>query len=380
MAAETYAKGLEGIIAADSSICKIDGVNGNLYYRGYSIFDLAAECSFEEVTYLLLYDELPAPTQLAGFSKKMRGSRTLAEPIIQMVRFFPTAAHPMELLQSVISYLSGYVTHHIEHSATCNCRNTLHQVAQLASVVAAHGRFRDGKEYVPPDPDLSHGANFLYMLRGSMPDPLESEIMDKCLLLHAEHGFNASTFTARVVASTLSTCYSSISSAIGSLYGSLHGGANERVMSMVQEIGGIDNVKTWVDKALSEKRKIMGMGHRVYKVKDPRAVIMERYLEQLSEFKNDYTYFEILKELEKTAGERLSGSGKTVYPNVDYFSGAVYLLLGIPPILFTPIFALARVAGWLAHILEQRSDNRIYRPRCQYIGPDALEFVPQEKR
>ena len=380
MNTQSYAKGLEGVIAAESTICKIDGAAGNLYYRGYSIYELTENCTFEEVTYLLLYGRLPTPSQLDQFSQKMRESRNLETPVLNMIREFPSHAHPMELLQSVVSYLSGYVKHRVVHSASCNCRTTLHQVAQMASVIAACFRFRDGKDYVPPRQDISHGANFLFMLRGSIPDPLEGEIMDKCLLLHAEHGFNASTFTARVVASTLSTCYSSISSAIGSLYGSLHGGANERVVSMIEAIGDKKKVAEWIEKAMDQKQKVMGMGHRVYKVKDPRAHIMEDFLIKLSEFKKDFTYYEILKEIEHTVQMRVQGSGKSIYPNVDFFSGAVYLMLGIPSIFFTPIFAVSRVSGWLAHILEQRADNRIYRPKCLYVGPDREEFIPLNKR
>jgi len=380
MNTESFAKGLEGVIAAESSICKIDGNLGNLYYRGYSITDLTEHCTFEEVTYLLLYDKLPTQGELEPFSKRMRSSRNLETPVLNMIRAFPPHAHPMELLQSVVSYLSGYVKHRVAHSASCNCRTTLHQVAQLASVIAACARFRDGNEYVTPREDISHGANFLYMLRGSLPDPLEGEIMDKCLLLHAEHGFNASTFTARVVASTLSTCYSSISSAIGSLYGSLHGGANERVVAMIEAIGDKESVPEWIENTMEQKKKVMGMGHRVYKVKDPRAHIMEEFLIKLSEHKKDFHFYDILKEIEHTMQGKLEGSGKTIYPNVDFFSGAVYLMLGIPSILFTPIFAMARVSGWLAHILEQRSDNRIYRPKSLYAGPAPQEFVPLPDR
>jgi citrate synthase len=286
----------------------------------------------------------------------------------------------MELLQSVIAYLSSTVEHRIKHSAACNCRQTLHQVAQLTSVVATYARFREGKEYIPASMELSHGANFLYMLRGTKPESLEGDIMDRCLTLHAEHGFNASTFTARVVASTLSTCYCSIASAIGALYGSLHGGANERVVDMIQAIGDIGNVEERIDKALDQKQKIMGMGHRVYKVKDPRAAIMEQFLVQLSEHKQDSKYYDILKAIEKKVSAIMESSGKSIYPNVDFFSGAVYLLLGIPPILFTPIFAMARVPGWLAHILEQRSDNRLYRPKSLYKGPEPRVFIPADKR
>ncbi|WP_455383198.1 citrate/2-methylcitrate synthase, partial [Salinispira pacifica] len=230
MANTEYAKGLEGVIAAESRICKIDGENGRLYYLGYSINDLVESCTFEEVTYLLLYGELPSAEQLEAFSKRMRNGRLLADPVKKMIQDFPRDSHPMELLQSVISYLSGYVKHKIEHDAFCNCRDTLHQVAQLPTVIAAYYRVQNGQEPVEPRMDLSHGANFLYMLHGEEPDALEGEIMDKAFILHAEHSFNASTFSARVVAATLSTCYCSISAAIGAPYGSLHGGANERVM------------------------------------------------------------------------------------------------------------------------------------------------------
>jgi citrate synthase len=380
MAEAAYAKGLEGVVAAESEICRIDGEQGKLYYLGYSIEDLARFSDFEETTYLLLYGHLPNREEKERFSKRMRASRDLAPEILDMVRNFPKDAHPMELLQSVISYLSGYVQHKIQHSATCNCRETLHQVVQLASVVAAWQRFHTGKEYVPPRQDLSHGANFLYMMRGEEPDEFEGRVMDTCLVLHAEHGFNASTFTARVVASTLSTCYSSISAAIGSLYGSLHGGANERAMAMVEAIGSKEKAARWVNDALDTKQKVMGMGHRVYKAKDPRSIIMEEFLVELSKKKNNSRSYDILKEVEKTFRERMEEKGKPIYPNVDFFSGAVYDLLGIPKILFTPIFAVSRVAGWLAHILEQRHDNRLYRPKSLYVGSEAREWVPLEKR
>lgn len=375
-----YSKGLEGVVADESRICKIDGANGKLYYRGYSIEDLAAYSNYEEVCYLLLYEKLPTTDELKDFSQRMRESRPLVQPVLDMIRTFPDSAHPMELLQSSVSYLSGYVKHRIEHSATCNCRNTLYQVSQLAGVVATYGRYRERKEYLPPRMDLSHGANFLYMLHGSEPDPVEGEIMDKCLLLHAEHDFNASTFAARVVASTLSTCYCSISSAVGALYGSLHGGANQRVVEMAEEIGDKNNVAPWMEKAFAQKRKVMGMGHREYKAKDPRANIIQQYLVQLSEKKQDFRYYEILQEVEKVFRGKMETAGKPIYPNVDFYSGAVYRLLGIPAILFTPIFAMGRVAGWLAHILEQRSDNRIYRPESLWTGPEPRAYVPIEKR
>ncbi len=375
-----YSKGLEGVIAAESRICKVDGENGQLYYEGYSIEDLVEHCSFEEVTYLLLYGELPNEREYTWFQKQMRASRDISEPIRHMIREFPDDAHPMELLQSVVAYLSGSVEHKIQHSAHCNCRDTLHQVVQLATVVATYERFKTGRSYIEPSKTLSHGASFLYMLTGEEPDELEGGIMDDCLVLHAEHGFNASTFTARVVASTISTCYSAISAAIGALFGSLHGGANEKVMQMVDEIGDPAKAPAWVNRALDEKRKVMGMGHRVYKAPDPRATVMESYLRKLSEKNNDFRYYEILKAVEGTFRERMEEKGKPIYPNVDFFSGAVYRLLGIPIRLYTPIFAMARASGWLAHILEQRADNRIYRPKALYVGERDKSILPMNER
>lgn len=376
----TYAKGLEGVIAAESEICRVDGPNGKLYYRGYSIEDLAQHASFEEAAYLLLYEKLPTAGELEEFTQRMRSQRGISPAVRAMIRDFPASGSAMELLQSCISYLSGSVEHVIRHSANCNCRNTLHQVSQIATVLATYQRFRQGQPYVEPRTDLSHGANFLYMLRGEEPDPYEGWVMDTSLLLHAEHGFCASTFTARVVASTYSTCYCSISAAIGALYGFLHGGANERVLTMLEEIGSKEDVAAWLDDALAKKQKVMGMGHRVYRAKDPRAVITEEHLRGLCERKDDFRLYEMLKELEKQFRQRMEEKGKPLYPNVDFFSGALYSQLGIPKELFTPIFAVARTVGWLAHVLEQRKDNRLYRPKCLYAGPQPVEYLPISQR
>ncbi|HKK47512.1 MAG TPA: citrate/2-methylcitrate synthase [Alkalispirochaeta sp.] len=378
---QQYPKGLDGVIAAESRICKIDGDRGALYYLGYPIDQLVAQSDFEEVTYLLLNGDLPTVDQLQDFRRRMREGRHLRPEVLDMIRNFPADSHAMELLQSVISYLSGYVDHKIHHGPHCNCRDTLHQVAQMSSVIAALHRFRSGLDYIPPRDDLSHGANFLYMLHGAEPDGDEGEIMDQCLVLHAEHSFNASTFTARVVASTQSTCYSSISAAIGALYGSLHGGANERVIQMVERIGTPDKAEQFVKDKLGRKEKIMGMGHRVYRAKDPRAIVMESFLEQLSEKHADWTYHKILKTVESTFRNIMEEKGKPIYPNVDFFSGAVYRLLGIPANLFTPIFAAARASGWLAHILEQREhEQRIFRPKALYVGDMDKAITPLQQR
>ncbi|MEN6337481.1 MAG: citrate/2-methylcitrate synthase, partial [Phycisphaerales bacterium] len=374
----TYSKGLEGVIAAESTICQIDGANGRLYYRGYSIDDLARCSTFEETAYLLLYEELPSREELEDFSHRMRSSRELRQPVRDMIEHFPPAGSPMELLQSVIAYLSSTVEHVIRHSATCNCRQTLHQVAQMLPVLGAYQRFKEGKSFLESRDDLSDGANFLYLLRGEDPSPEEGRILDTCLVLHAEHGFNASTFTARVVASTYSTCYCSVSAAIGALAGFLHGGANERVMDALDEIGSPQNIGPWLDQTLGAHEKVMGMGHRVYKTTDPRAVVMEQLLQELSDEKNDHRLYDFLKKIEDEFRVRMEG--KPLYPNVDFYSGAVYTLLGIPRYLFTPIFAAARSPGWLAHILEQRKDNKLYRPKALYVGPEPRRYVPIEER
>ncbi len=375
-----YAKGLEGVVAGESSICRIDGEGGRLFYRGYSIEELSSESSFEEVVYLLLYGKLPTRYVFDEFSQRMRSARALHPKVVQMIRNFPEGGKPMELLQSVMAYLSGYVEHRIEHSSECNCRQTLHQVSQLATVAATYYRLKNGQDYLEPRMDLSHGANFLYMLRGREPDPDEGRIMDACLVLHAEHGFNASTFTARVVASTLSTCYCSIAAAIGALYGSLHGGANEKVFDMLERIGSVDKVEAWVGKAFEEAQKIMGMGHRIYRTKDPRSKVMEDFLKALSAKTGRHEHLDMLKKIEQLATPKFESKDKKIYPNVDYYSGSVYHLLDIPKYLFAPIFAVARIAGWLAHILEQREGNRIFRPDSVYTGPGERPYERMEAR
>jgi citrate synthase len=374
-----FSKGLEGVIATESEICQIDGINGKLYYRGYSVEDLAEHSSFEECTYLLLYGSVPTASELDDFTRRMRRCRDLTPAVQNMIRDFPASGSPMELLQSVVSYLSSSVKHKIQHSTTCNCRDTLHQIAQMTSVLATYQRFREGNDYIPPRADLSHGANFLYQLTGEEPTPNEGRILDICFILHAEHGLNASTFTARVVASTYSTCYCSVSAAIGSLAGPLHGGANERAMDMVDEIGSLEQVEPWLDKTLAAKRKVMGMGHRVYRAKDPRAIVMEAMLSDLCKKRGDRKIYDMLKSIEKGFRARMEEKGKPIYPNVDFFSGAVYTLLGIPRPLFTPLFAAARSPGWLAHILEQRQDNRLYRPKAFYVGPRPKAFARSEE-
>ena len=364
-----FARGLEGVIVAESTICKIDGDNGRLYYRGHSIEDLAAHHTFEEVTHLLLRGSLPDSDTLQRFSDQLRAERALPGEAIDMLRRYPLSAHPMEVLQSIIPYIGALRPDKGE--TTTDCSNSYHLVAQCATVVAAIHRIRRGHPVVEPDVGLSHGANFLYMLSGRVPDDLAGTVMDVSFTLHAEHSLNASTFAARVVASTLADCYASVSAAVGALYGPLHGGANERVLEMVQKIGDAKGAKEWVTAALANKEKIMGMGHRVYRAMDPRAVVIEGLLQKLSERYPRYNDYSILKAVQETVRDYMRERNKPIYPNVDYFSGAVYNMLAIPPELFTPIFAASRVSGWIAHIAEQYSNNRIYRPRALYVGPEG---------
>lgn len=360
-----YNKGLEGVIAAESKICKIDGGVGLLSYRGYRIEDLTQHYDFEQVSYLLLEKKRPDTEHAQQFCNTLRASREISERTIACIDLFPRTAHPMEILQAVVLLLG----------VECpRATGTEHLIAQFATVVAAIHHSKQGTKRIPPRADLNHGANFLYMIHGTEPSQSAAAVMDACLTLHAEHSFNASTFTARVISSSLAHCYGGVSGAVGSLSGSLHGGANEKVLQMVDEIGSVQNVDAWVDRALTEKRKIMGMGHRVYKAKDPRAIVIEKLLERLNKelpHSNDY---DILKKIESQVGDYMRKKGKPIYPNVDFFSGAAYRMLGIPSNLFTTIFASARVSGWIAHIREQLEDNRIYRPKAFYTGPEVTRL------
>ena len=361
-------KGLEGVFATESAICFIDGKSGRLAYRGYPIEIIAERCSFEETSYLLINGAIPTAQESQQFSDTIRARREITPETIDFLRAFPTSAHPMEVLQAVVLFL-GMQERDRGSDMSSDCAHVEHLIAQFATVIAVLHRLRARKEIVPPRGDLSHGANFLYMLHGDEPSELAGKVMDTCLTLHAEHSLNASTFTARVVASTLTLCYNSISAAVGALYGPLHGGANERVLEMVDEIGAVEQVHQWVADALQQRRKIMGMGHRVYKTIDPRAVIIEKLLARLNNelpHNNDYP---ILKAVESEVRAYMDKKNKPIYPNVDFFSGAAYRMLNIPRNLFTAIFAIARISGWIAHIQEQIADNRIFRPKAKYTGP-----------
>ncbi|MDB2705356.1 citrate synthase [Pseudomonadota bacterium] len=382
-----FLPGLEGVAATKSSISFIDGEKGLLSYRGYPLETLAENSSFEETTLLLLDGELPSANELEGFTKKLRSHYRSKYHIREMMRHFPATGHPMDMLQTAVSSLGMFYpgTECLTNADMCEDLNyvrnmTVNIIAQMAPLVAMWEHIRAGYDPIEPREDLSVAENLLYMFTGKEPDPLMAKIMDVCLILHAEHTLNASTFSALVSGSTLATPYSVISGAIGTLSGPLHGGANSYVVDMLKEIGSPKNAEKWIDNALANKDVIWGMGHREYKVKDPRATILHKLVAELIEDRGgrlDST-FETAMKVEEICADRLGHKG--VYPNVDFYSGILYAEMGIPADQFTALFAVARSAGWLAHWREQISNNRIYRPTQIYTGSDVREYVPVAER
>ena len=370
-----FIPGLAGVPAARSSVCLIDGNVGKLQYRGYPIEQLAATCTYEETVHLLLTGALPTTEQLAAFSRELSAERNLKFRIVDLLKHLPESGHPMDALTAAVAGFGMFYPG--DHVADLEFRrlSALRLVAKLPTVVAAWHRIRRGDNPIEPRSDLGHAANFLYMLEGEEPDPLSVEVMDVALTLHAEHSMNASTFTARVTGSTLADPYAAVASAIGSLAGPLHGGANERVLKMLRTIDDVSTtgVRRWAEDRLARKEKIMGFGHRVYKVKDPRAAILQGLATKLFEKFGKTPIYALAVELETQMTELVGHKG--IYPNVDFYSGIVYEKLGIPTDLFTPVFAIARVGGWLAHLLEQLQDNRIFRPTQIWVG-EADRTVP----
>ena len=373
-----YRPGLEGIPATRSSISHVDGQNGILEYRGIRIEDLARNSSFLETAYLLIWGGLPTQQQLEAFEHEVQYHRRLKYRIRDMMKCFPESGHPMDALQACSASLGLFHSRRELADPTYVQNAVVRLIAKLPTMVAAFKMMRKGNDPVRPRDDLDYAANFLYMLNERDPDPLLARIFDICLILHAEHTINASTFSAMVTASTLTDPYAVVASAVGTLAGPLHGGANEEVISMLQEIGSVENVRPFVEARIADRQKIMGFGHRVYKVKDPRAVILQRLAEQLFAKVGRDVYYDIALELEEVVEEKLGQKG--VYANVDFYSGLVYRKLGIPTDLFTPIFAIARVAGWLAHWKEQIGKNRIFRPTQIYEGPHEQSYIPLENR
>jgi citrate synthase len=370
--------GLEDVVAASSAICYLDGERGVLAYCGHDIHDLARGASFEETCYLLWHRRLPTRPELGDLSSQLVAARPLPEPVLRLMRSLPDVGG-MDALRTVTSALAHYDADAEDQSPHANYRKAVRLTGQLASVVAAWGRLSAGKGPIAPDPAMGHAANFLYMLTGDRPNALATRAFDIALILHADHELNASTFAGRVAAATLSDIHSAVTAAIGTLKGPLHGGANADVMRLLIEIGP-DAPPTRVEEAirakLARKEKIPGFGHRVYRTEDPRATHLRRMSKEIGERAGNVRWFEMSRQI-----EQLVTGEKKLYPNVDFYSASTYYMLGIPIDLFTPIFAVSRIAGWTAHILEQYANNRLIRPRTEYIGPQYPQrFVPLDER
>jgi citrate synthase len=378
MSEPEYRPGLADVPVAESAVSFIDGKRARLEYRGIAVETLARESCFEETAWLLLQGDLPTQRQLAEFDDHLRHRRRIKYKLNDLIKCLPETGHPMDALQASVAAMGMFYPSRDVTNQQSNWDSVVRLIAKLPTVVAAFARLRHGDEAIPPRDDLDHAANFYYMLFEREPSPAVRKVLDACLILHAEHTMNASTFSGRVTASTLANPYTVISSAIGTLTGPLHGGANEEVLDMLEEIGTIDNVKPWLEHAVANKKKIMGLGHRVYKVKDPRATVLQELAENVFAETGRPKQYEMAMELERVAAGILGPKG--IYPNVDFYSGIVYQALGIPRDVFTPVFAIARVAGWLAHWLEQLKHNRIFRPEQIYVGKRDVAYVPLERR
>ncbi len=370
--------GLEGIPVTQSSICDIDGQKGHLLYRGYQIEELAQKSSFLETAFLLIWGELPTTSELRNFEAEVQMHRRLSFRVRDMMKCFPASGHPMDALQSSAASLGLFYSRRAIDDPKYVYNAVIRLIAKIPTMIAAFQLIRKGHDPIQPRDDLSYSSNFLYMLTEKEQDPLAAKVFDKCLILHAEHSLNASTFSARVTASTLTDPYAVVASAVGTLAGPLHGGANEDVIAMLDEIKLPENAKSFIKDSILTKRKIMGFGHREYKVKDPRAIILQQLAEELFDRFGKDEMYEVAKQLEEEAIPLLGAKG--IFPNVDYYSGLVYRKLGIPRDLFTPIFAISRVAGWLAHWREQLGANRIFRPSQIYTGSKPRSWVPLDER
>lgn len=369
----TATKGLEGIVATTSSISSI--IDGVLTYRGYNIDDLAEYATFEEVVYLLWFGNLPNQDELSELRERIDEFAAIPSAVIEQMKLYPSNANTMAVLRSAISALALYDGTANDMSREANVDKAIKLQAQLPTIIAAFARIREGKEPISPKAGYSIAYNFLYMLSGEEPENNAVVAMDKALVLHADHELNASTFAARVTVATLSDIYSGVVSAVGALKGPLHGGANEAVMRMLEEIGSLNRVDDYIQQKLDNKEKIMGFGHRVYKNGDPRAKHLQKMSRELGNMKGNLELYEMSTRIE----ELVTGQ-KGLKPNVDFYSASVYTMLGIPRDLFTPIFAISRVSGWTAHILEQYENNRIIRPRAEYTGPSSQLFIPIQER
>lgn len=372
---QAVVKGLKGIMAADSTICSIDGQQGRLIFRGYNIDDLAEKGTFEETAYLLLNGDLPNRGQLDQFHKTLTDNSVLPKEVLDLLKSLPRDLHSMAVLRTAVSLLGNYDPHAEDDSPEANNRKAVRLVSMMTGLVAAIKRLREGAEPVDPKPELSHAANFMYMLNGREPTEDEARAMDMILILHAEHGFNASTFSGRVICATLTDIYSAVTGAIGALKGKLHGGANTEVLKTLQQVGSLDRIADWVADVRANKGKFMGFGHAVYQTQDPRAKHLKRYSQKLGEEQGEPIWYELSCEIEKQVVAEINRNC-----NVDFYSASLQHYLGIPGDMFTCVFAASRIAGWCAHILEQYSDNKIIRPSSNYTGPAERPFVPLGER
>ncbi len=370
--------GLADVPVAESAISFIDGKRARLAYRGISVETLARESCFEETAWLLLKGELPSQREFANFDHQLRHHRRIKYKLKDLIKCLPETGHPMYALQAAVAAMGMFYPARDVANAQNNWESAVRLIAKLPTVIAAFHRVRYGDEPIQPRDDLDHAANFYYMIFEKEPSPAVRKVIDACLVLHAEHTMNASTFSGRVTGSTLANPYTVISSAIGTLTGPLHGGANEEVLDMLDEIKSMGNLRAWVDDALANKKKIMGYGHRVYKVKDPRATVLQELAEHVFAETGRPPMYDLAVKMEEIMEEKLGPKG--IYPNVDFYSGIIYQSLGIPRDLFTPIFAIGRVAGWLAHWLEQLVNNRIFRPEQIYVGKTDVDYIPLSKR
>ena len=366
--------GLEDIVAGPSQICYLDGKRGILAYRGYDIHDLV-KGSFEETVYLLLYGKLPNLQELRGLEMKLAQARVLPPQVKDAIRMMPKNIHPMAALRTLTSLCGLYDPQAEDMSREANLEKSIRMIGQLPLLVAYFDAARNSREFLEPKATLGHAANFLYMLLGKEQDAEVVKMFDSALILHADHEFNASTFTGRCIAATLSDIYSAVVGAIGALKGPLHGGANEQVMRMLLKIGDPSKTKEWITDALARKEKVMGFGHRVYRTEDPRATHLRKFSERMGERTGQRQWFDMSKTIEGFILEE-----KHLYSNVDFYSASTYYLMGIPLDLYTPIFAISRISGWTAHILEQYANNRIIRPTAEYTGPIDQTWVPAESR
>ena len=380
MADNTKTKGLEGISAGSTSISNVEGTVGRLSYRGYTIQDLAANSDFEEVIYLLIHGELPTAAQLEELKSTMARKRDLPSEAMDVLRALGTAGEPIDVLRTVVSALALFDPDVNNTGREAVIDKALTLAARMPTIVAAYDRIRDGKDPIAPRRDLGHAANLLYMLRGDAPPEEDAAALNTYFVLAAEHSFNASTFTAKIVTSTISDYYSAIVAALGALKGVSHGGANQKAMEMMLEIGDVDNVDAFIDNALATKRRLMGMGHRIYKTYDPRAAQLNEHAHVVAERSGNTRWYAIAQRIDNISRTHDYFSERKIYPNVEFYSAPLLYTLGFKPDMMPALFGCSRISGWTAHILEQIADNRIIRPNADYVGPDIREYVRADDR